>query len=69
MKKRNTISFQIAIHEIKPTDIFKFCHIYEKQEKLEAAQKLKVKCSQILRYAVSIGLCERDVSQNLKVEF
>ncbi|MFN0296905.1 hypothetical protein ACKVE0_05065 [Acinetobacter albensis] len=23
----------------------------------------------MLRYAVSIGLCERDVSQNLKVEF
>lgn len=43
MKKRNTISFQIAIHEIKPTDIFKFCHIYEKQEKLEAAQKAQSK--------------------------
>ncbi|WP_406741586.1 hypothetical protein [Acinetobacter albensis] len=30
MKKRNTISFQITIHEIKATDIFKVCHIYEK---------------------------------------
>ena len=57
---------QIPVHEIKPTDILKVCQIYEKQEKLETAKKVKVKCGQILRYAVSIGLCERDVTQDLK---
>lgn len=56
----------IPIHEIKPTDILKVCQIYEKQEKLETAKKVKVKCGQILRYAVSIGLCERDVTQDLR---
>src|SRR5699024_4271977 len=57
---------QIPVHEIKPTDILKVCQIYEKQEKLETAKKVKVKCGQILRYAVSIGLCERDVTQDLR---
>ena len=57
---------QMPIHEIKPTDILKVCQIYEKQEKLETAKKVKVKCGQILRYAVSIGLCERDVTQDLR---
>ena len=56
----------IPVHEIKPTDILKVCQIYEKEEKLETAKKVKVKCGQILRYAVSIGLCERDVTQDLK---
>ena len=57
---------QIPVHEIKPTDILKVCQVYEKQEKLETVKKVKVKCGQILRYAVSIGLCERDVTQDLK---
>lgn len=56
----------IPVHEIKPTDILKVCQIYEKEEKLETAKKVKVKCGQILRYAVSIGLCERDVTQDLR---
>lgn len=57
---------QIPVHEIKPTDILKVCQIYEKEGKLETAKKVKVKCGQILRYAVSIGLCERDITQDLK---
>ena len=56
----------IPVHEIKAMDILKVCRIYEKEEKLETAKKVKVKCGQILRYAVSIGLCERDVTQDLK---
>ena len=57
---------KIPVHEIKAMDILKVCRIYEKEEKLETAKKVKVKCGQILRYAVSIGLCERDVTQDLK---
>lgn len=57
---------KIPVHEIKAMDILKVCRIYEKEEKLETAKKVKVKCGQVLRYAVSIGLCERDVTQDLK---
>ncbi|MRT38726.1 DUF4102 domain-containing protein [Acinetobacter sp. RIT698] len=57
---------KIPVHEIKAMDILKVCRIYEKEEKLETAKKVKVKCGQILRYSVSIGLCERDVTQDLK---
>lgn len=57
---------KIPVHEIKPMDVLKVCQIYEKEGKLETAKKVKVKCGQILRYAVSIGLCERDVTQDLK---
>jgi integrase len=57
---------KIPIHEIKAMDVLKICRTYEKEGKLETAKKVKVKCSQVLRYAVSIGLCERDVTQDLK---
>ena len=57
---------KIPVHEIKAVDVLKVCRIYEKEEKLETAKKVKVKCGQILRYAVSLGLCERDVTQDLK---
>lgn len=57
---------KIPIHEIKAIDVLKICRTYEKEGKLETAKKVKVKCSQVLRYAVSIGLCERDVTQDLK---
>ena len=57
---------KIPIHEIKAMDILKVCRIYEKEGKLETAKKVKVKCGQVLRYAVSIGFCERDVTQDLK---
>lgn len=57
---------EIPMHEIKPMDVLKVCQIYEKEGKLETAKKVKVKCGQILRYAVSIGLCERDITQDLK---
>ena len=57
---------KIPVHKIKAMEILKVCRIYEKEEKLETAKKVKVKCGQILRYSVSIGLCERDVTQDLK---
>lgn len=56
----------IPIHEIKPMDILNICRIYEREEKFETAKKVRVKCGQILRYAVSLGLCERDVTQDLR---
>lgn len=56
---------KISVHEIKAMDILKVCRIYEKEEKLETAKKVKVKCGQILRYAFSVGPFERDVTQDL----
>lgn len=47
-------------------DILKICRIYEKEGKLETAKKVKVKYGQVLRYAVSTRLCDRDVTQDLK---
>ena len=57
---------KMPVHEIKPMDVLKVCQLYEKEGKLETAKKVKVKCGQILRYAVSIGLCERDPTQDLR---
>ncbi len=57
---------KIPIHEIKPMDVLKVCQLYEREGKLETAKKVKIKCGQVLRFAVSIGLCERDVTHDLK---
>ncbi len=54
------------INSITPMDILNVCRIYEREEKYETAKKIKVKCGQILRYGVAIGLCERDVTQDLR---
>jgi hypothetical protein len=52
---------KIPVHEIKAMDVLKVCRIYEKEGKLETAKKVKVKCDQVLRYAVSTRLCDREV--------
>ncbi|HIQ33690.1 tyrosine-type recombinase/integrase [Acinetobacter venetianus] len=57
---------QVPIHELKPMDILKICRIYEKEGKHETAKKVRTKCGQIFRYAVSLGLCERDITQDLR---
>lgn len=57
---------KVPIHELKPIDILKICRIYEKEGKHETAKKVRTKCGQIFRYAVSLGLCERDVTQDLR---
>lgn len=54
------------INSITPMDVLNVCRIYEREEKYETAKKIKVKCGQILRYGVAIGLCERDVTPDLR---
>lgn len=54
------------IDTITPVDVLNICRVYEKEEKLETAKKVKVKCGQIFRYGVAIGKCERDVTQDLR---
>ena len=57
---------QKPINKITPVDVLNICRIYERQEKFETAKKVKVKCGQVLRYGVATGLCERDVTQDLR---
>lgn len=54
------------INKVTPVDVLNICRIYERQEKYETAKKVKVKCGQVLRYGVATGLCERDVTQDLR---
>lgn len=54
------------INAITPMDVLNVCRIYEREGKYETAKKIKVKCSQILRYGVATGLCERDVTHDLR---
>ncbi|OTG85513.1 integrase [Acinetobacter sp. ANC 4558] len=54
------------INKITPVDVLNICRIYERQGKFETAKKVKVKCGQVLRYGVATGLCERDVTQDLR---
>ncbi|WP_407078963.1 phage integrase central domain-containing protein [Acinetobacter ursingii] len=56
---------EIPIHELKPINILKICRVYEKEGKYETAKKVKTKCGQIFRYAISLGLCKRDVTQKI----
>ena len=57
---------QKPINKITSVDVLNICRIYERQEKFETAKKVKVKCGQVLRYGVATGLCERDVTQDLR---
>ena len=54
------------IDKITPVEVLNICRFYEKQDKLETAKKVKVKCGQIFRYGVATGRCERDVTQDLR---
>lgn len=57
---------RMPIQKLKVQDILRVCRYYEQQEKLETAKKVKVLCGQIMRYAVSLGYCERDLTTDLR---
>jgi len=65
------LSFAIAdfgsrpIKDITPKMVLDTCRKVEKQGKLETAKRIKVKCSQVFRYAVAIGLSESDPTRDL----
>jgi hypothetical protein len=48
------------IAEITPTMVLATCRTMEKAGKLETANRIKSKCSQVFRYAVATGRLERD---------
>ena len=55
-----------AINTITPQDILVACRQFEVQGYLETAREIKIKCGQVMRYGVALGLCERDMTQDLK---
>jgi integrase len=65
------LSFAIAdfgtrpIKDITPKMVLETCRTFEKQGKLETAKRIKVKCSQVFRYAVAVGLLESDPTRDL----
>lgn len=65
------LSFAIAdfgdrpINSVTPVMVLNTCRKFEIQDKLETVKRIKVKCSQVFRYAVSSGLVESDPTRDL----
>lgn len=65
------LSFAIAdfgdrpITSITPVMVLNTCRKFEDQGKLETAKRIKVKCSQVFRYAVATGRAESDPTRDL----
>lgn len=53
------------IKEITPKMVLDTCRRFEKQGKLETAKRIKVKCSQVFRYAVATGRADSDPTRDL----
>ncbi len=56
----------LNIGEITPRDILGALRIMEARGALDAVQRVKQVCGQVLRYGIAIGFAERDVTQDLK---
>ena len=65
------LSFPIAdfgdrpINSVTPVMVLATCRKFEDQGKLETAKRIKVKCSQVFRYAVATGRAESDPTRDL----
>jgi integrase len=53
------------ITAITPVMVLDTCRKFERQDKLETAKRIKVKCSQVFRYAVSTGRAKSDPTRDL----
>lgn len=71
---RNAFSYQHLfdalgkrpIHEISARELLTVCQIYEKQGKFEAARRMRSKASQVFKYAIVLGLCDRNVAADIQ---
>lgn len=54
------------ISALNPRDILAVCRKLEDRGVLETAREVKIKCGQVMRYGVAIGVCERDMTQDLR---
>ena len=55
-----------SISSIKPLDVLSVARRIETRGAIDSAHRVKSLCGQVLRFAVSIGLAERDVTADLK---
>lgn len=56
----------VAVNEITPPMVLAVSRKLEKQGKHETARRVKMKSSQVFRYAVGIGKCDRDPTADLR---
>lgn len=56
----------LAISQIKPRDVLLAVQRIEARGAIESAHRVKQLCGQVFRYAVAIGLAERDVTADLR---
>lgn len=56
----------LTISKIKPRDVLLTVQKMEARGAIETAHRIKQICGQIFRYAVAVGLAERDVTSDLK---
>jgi integrase len=71
VKSRWLLDFAIAdfgnrpIREVTPSMVLSTCRKFEEQGKLETAKRIKVKCSQVFRYAVATERADSDPTRDL----
>jgi integrase len=71
---RNAFSYQHLfdaigkrpIHEITARELLSVCQVYEKQGKYEAARRMRSKASQVFKYAIVLGFCDRNVAMDIQ---
>lgn len=71
---RNVFSYQHLfdaigkrpIHEITARELLSVCHVYEKQGKYEAARRMRSKASQVFKYAIVLGFCDRNIAMDIQ---
>ena len=71
---RNAFSYQHLfdaigkrpIHEITARELLTVCQVYEKQGKFEAARRMRSKASQVFKYAIVLGMCDRNVAMDIQ---
>ena len=54
------------INEITAIELLDICKIYEKQGKIETARRMRSKASQVFKYAIALGICDRNVAHDIQ---
>jgi integrase len=54
------------INEITAIELLDLCRLYEKQGKVETARRMRSKASQIFKYAIALGICDRNVAHDIQ---
>jgi integrase len=57
---------RLPISTIKPRDVLEAVRKIEQRGAIDSAHRVKQICGQVFRYAVAAGLCERDITADLR---